>query len=96
MSGDEHDRWAMVGCQPLDQLQSGEMGHGNVGEKQVDLLLREHGESFETVRCGSNKFDVVMRGDQAFEHAARKRLVIDDKDAKPPGHMGAGRTSSTR
>ena len=96
MGGDKHDRRAMVGCQPLDQLQSGETGHGNVGEEQVDRLLREHGERFQAVRCGSNKFDIVMPGDQTFEHAARERLVIDDKGAKPPGHIGAGRTSSTR
>ena len=96
MSGDEHDRRPKVGCQPLYQLQPGETGHGDVGEKQVDRLLREHGECFQTVRRGSGKFDIVMRGDQAFEHAARERLVIDDKDAKPPGHKGACRTSSTR
>ena len=86
VSGGEHH--AQIGTQQLCLLGEFDpvlVGHDDVGEEYVDVLLREDAHGLEGARRDMHA--AAMRFEESGEALAREVIVVDQQDRKRLRHL---------
>ncbi len=73
-----HGAGGVVAQRGAEQLHPVDLGHAQIGDHQVDVVLFEEGQGRLAVFCGVNV--VAVAAELSDEHLAQVRFVVDDED----------------
>ncbi len=78
VGGSEDDGRNIAQC--ASQFDAVEIGHVDIEQQDVYLLLIDNREGLGRVLCGAKEIEIWEFGDVALQELAGKELVIDDQD----------------
>ena len=64
----------------LQQLEAGHLGHLDVGEDNIGLVLLDLGQGLAAIDGGGDDLDVVLEIEQSGERAQYQPLILGDED----------------